>query len=72
MAIAINSGICAGSFAPTSLFGVITLRIAGQAGIELGTFVLLAVATVANLVLLVGALMFFRPRGGAAVTGGQL
>jgi di/tricarboxylate transporter len=70
MAIAINSGICAGSFAPTSLFGVITLRIAGQAGIEMGTFVLLAVATVANLVLLAGALMFFRPRGGAALTGG--
>jgi di/tricarboxylate transporter len=65
MAIAINSGICAGSFAPTSLFGVITLRIAGQAGIEMGTFVLLAVATVANLVLLVGALSFFGPRGGA-------
>jgi di/tricarboxylate transporter len=70
MAIAINSGICAGAFAPTSLFGVITLRIAGQAGIEMGTFVLLAVATVANLVLLAGALMFFRPRGGAALTGG--
>ena len=28
MAIAINSGICAGSFAPTSLFGVITYRVA--------------------------------------------
>jgi hypothetical protein len=70
MAIAINSGICAGAFAPTSLFGVITLRIAGQAGIEMGTFVLLAVATVANLVLLTGALMFFRPRGGAALHGG--
>jgi hypothetical protein len=70
MAIAINSGICAGAFAPTSLFGVITLRIAGQAGIEMGTFVLLAVATVANLVLLVGALMLFRRRDGAALTGG--
>jgi di/tricarboxylate transporter len=70
MAIAINSGICAGAFAPTSLFGVITLRIAGQAGIQMGTFVLLAVATVANLVLLVGALILFRPRDGAAPIGG--
>ena len=59
MAIAINSGICAGSFAPTSLFGVITYRIAQQAGIDVSAFVLLAVAIVANLVLLVLALMLF-------------
>ena len=59
MAIAINSGICAGSFAPTSLFGVITYQIAQQAGIDMSAFVLLAVAIVANLALLVLALMLF-------------
>ena len=67
MAIAINSGICAGSFAPTSLFGIITYGIARQAGIEVSTFVLLAVAVIANLVLLVAALALFRvpaPEGG--------
>ena len=59
MAIAINSGICAGSFAPTSLFGVITYQVAQQAGIDVSTFVLLAVAIVANLALLAPALMLF-------------
>ena len=60
MAIAINGGISAGSFAPTSLFGVITYQVAQQAGIDLNTFVLLAVATAANVVLLAGALFVFR------------
>jgi di/tricarboxylate transporter len=59
MAIAINSGICAGSFAPTSLFGVITYRVAQQAGIDVSTFVLLAVAIAANVVLLLLASMLF-------------
>jgi di/tricarboxylate transporter len=59
MAIAINSGICAGAFAPTSLFGVITHRVAREAGIEIGAAVLLAVAFVANLVLLLVALSVF-------------
>ena len=34
MAIAITSGICAGSFAPTSLFGIITYQVAQRAGID--------------------------------------
>ena len=59
MAIAINSGICAGSFAPTSLFGAITYRVAQQAGIDVSALVLLAVATVSNLALLVVALVLF-------------
>jgi di/tricarboxylate transporter len=59
MALAINSGICAGSFAPTSLFGVITYRVAQQAGIDVSTFVLLAVAIAANVVLLLLAWMLF-------------
>lgn len=60
MAIAINSGICAGSFAPTSLFGVITYRVAREAGIDVTTLQLLAVAVAANVVLLVAALALFR------------
>jgi di/tricarboxylate transporter len=63
MAIAINGGICAGSFAPTSLFGVITYRIAREAGIGVTTFQLLAVATIANVVLLVAALVLFLRSG---------
>ncbi len=59
MAIAITSGICAGSFAPTSLFGIITYQVAQRAGIDVGTFVLLAVSAVANVVLLGVAVMIF-------------
>jgi len=67
MAIAINSGISAGAFAPTSLFGIVTYRIAREAGIALNPFGLLAVAVVANLVLLAAAIAMFgstqpRPR----------
>ncbi len=60
MAIAINSGISAGAFAPTSLFGIVTYRIARQAGIDLDPFTLLAVASASNLVLLGVALVLFR------------
>lgn len=59
MAIAINSGICAGSFAPTSLFGVITHRVAQEGGIAVSRLALLGVATVANLALFVVAWMLF-------------
>ena len=60
MAIAINGGISAGSFAPTSLFGVITYQVARQAGIDVNTFVLFAVATAANVASLAGALFLFQ------------
>ncbi len=60
MAVALNSGISAGAFAPTSLFGIVTHRVARQAGIGLDAFTLLAVATAANLVLLGVALVLFR------------
>jgi di/tricarboxylate transporter len=59
MAIAINCGICAGSFSPTSLFGVITYGVAREAGIDVSPFELLAVAMVANVALLVVALVLF-------------
>jgi di/tricarboxylate transporter len=67
MAIAINGGISAGSFAPTSLFGVITYQVARQAGIEMNALVLLAVAIAANVVLLAGALFVFRSAPAATV-----
>jgi di/tricarboxylate transporter len=60
MAIAINSGIAAGGYAPTSLFGIVSYRVAREAGIDLNPFTLLAVAIAANLVLLSGALVVFR------------
>jgi hypothetical protein len=67
MAIAINGGISAGSFAPTSLFGVITYQVAQQAGIDVNTFVLLAVAIAANVALLALALFVFRSAPPATV-----
>lgn len=60
MAVALNSGISAGAFAPTSLFGIVTHRVARQAGIGLDAFTLLAVAIGTNLVLLAAALVVFR------------
>jgi di/tricarboxylate transporter len=56
MAVAINCGICAGSFAPTSLFGIITYRVASQAGIGITPGTLLTTAVVANVVLLAAAM----------------
>jgi di/tricarboxylate transporter len=62
MAIAINSGICAGSFAPTSLFGVITYTVARQSGIDVSAAALFGVAILANLVLFASALVLFTRR----------
>lgn len=59
MAIALNSGICAGSFAPTSLFGVITYSVARQAGIDVAAATLFSVAILANIVLFAAALLLF-------------
>ena len=59
MAVAINSGISAGGFAPTSLFGIVTNSTARQAGIDLNPLTLLAVAIVANLALLAAASRLF-------------
>jgi len=66
MAVALNSGISAGSFAPTSLFGVITYRVARDAGIAVSPWVLLAAAIAANVVLLGAALALFSVRGRVA------
>lgn len=62
MAIALNGGISAGAFAPTSLFGVVTHRIARDASIAVSPVVLLTASTLANLLLLAVALVVFRTR----------
>ena len=48
-----------GGFAPTSLFGIVTVTTARQAGIDLNPLTLLAAAIVANLALLVVAAWMF-------------
>ncbi len=59
MALAIGSGLSAGAFAPTSLFGIVTHGVAQQAGVELDPLVLFAVAVIANsLLLAVGFFLF--------------
>ncbi|MGV0813923.1 SLC13 family permease [Mycolicibacterium boenickei] len=59
MALSIGTGLSAGAFAPTSLFGIVTYGTAHQAGIDLNPFLLFAVALVVNLVLLVAAYVLF-------------
>jgi di/tricarboxylate transporter len=59
MGIALNSGMSTGGFAPTSLFGIVTVTTARQAGIDLNPLTLLASALIANLALLVIAAWMF-------------
>ncbi|WP_454789465.1 SLC13 family permease [Mycolicibacterium lutetiense] len=59
MALSIGTGLSAGAFAPTSLFGIVTYGTAHQAGIDLNPFVLFFVALMVNLVLLVAAYVLF-------------
>jgi di/tricarboxylate transporter len=63
MGVAINSGMSAGGFAPTSLFGIVTVTTARQAGIDLNPLTLLAAAVIANLALLLAAAWMFRGPG---------
>jgi di/tricarboxylate transporter len=68
MGIALNSGMSTGGFAPTSLFGIVTVTTARQAGIDLNPLTLLAAALISNLALLVIAAWMFPGTGVAAVT----
>lgn len=71
MAIAINAGISAGGLAPTSLFGIVSYRVAREAGIAISPLTLFGVAVVANVVLLTAAVLIFRlrtPSSSATVT----
>ena len=77
MALAIGSGISAGAFAPTSLFGIVSYGAAHQAEIDLNPLTLFAVAVIANLGLLIAAFVIFgRPklverRGATRSAGGD-
>lgn len=59
MAVALNSGMSTGGFAPTSLFGIVTVSTAAKAGIELNPLVLLGIAALASLILLIAATFMF-------------
>ncbi|MBA4085913.1 MAG: C4-dicarboxylate ABC transporter [Kytococcus sp.] len=64
MALAMGTGLSAGAFAPTSLFGIITWGTADSAGIDLNPMLLFGLALAMNLVLLAVAHLMFgrRPR----------
>lgn len=66
MGVALNSGMSTGGFAPTSLFGIVTVTTARQAGIDLNPLTLLAAALISNLALLIVAAWMFPGPGGAA------
>lgn len=59
MGIAVGSGISAGGFAPTSLFGIVTYGTAHSVGIPLNPMLLFAVALIANIVLVFAAFIIF-------------
>lgn len=59
MAVAIGSGLSAGGFAPTSLYGIVSYGTAHQANIGLNPFTLFAVAAITNIVLLSAAFFMF-------------
>src|SRR5688500_5102665 len=68
MGVALNSGMSTGGFAPTSLFGIVTVTTARQAGIDLNPLTLLAAALISNLASLILAAWMFPGPGRAAVT----
>ncbi|WP_369745143.1 SLC13 family permease [Paenarthrobacter sp. AMU7] len=59
MGLAIGSGLSAGGFAPTSLFGIVTYGTARAAGIDLDPLVLFGVALGTNILLLGAAYVLF-------------
>ncbi|MGO4145273.1 SLC13 family permease [Paenarthrobacter sp. YAF11_1] len=59
MGLAIGSGLSAGGFAPTSLFGIVTYGTARAAGIDLDPLVLFSVALGTNVLMLGAAYALF-------------
>ncbi|MGV9823830.1 SLC13 family permease [Nocardia xishanensis] len=59
MGLSIGTGLSAGAFAPTSLFGIVTYGTAQRAGVDLSPLVLFVVAVVMNLLLLATAYVLF-------------
>jgi len=70
MAVAINSGISSGGYAPTSLFGIVSHRVAREAGIEFSPYLLLGIAVACNVVLFLTAYLVFRRPAGRGADGG--
>lgn len=68
MGLAIGTGLSAGAFAPTSLFGIITYGTAHNAGIELSPMLPFVAALVINIVLLAVAFFLF---GGITLLRGR-
>lgn len=60
MGLAMATGGSAGSFAPISLFGIITTSIAGRSGIEVNPLLLFGAAIGINVVLFVAGSILFR------------
>lgn len=71
MAVSLNSGMSTGGFAPTSLFGIVTVSVASEVGIELHPLTLFGTAFVANFVLLVAATFVFPSRKVAPTFGDE-
>jgi di/tricarboxylate transporter len=59
MGLAIGSGLSAGGFAPTSLFGIVTYGTAQAAGVQLSPLSLFGVALAVNFLLLTAAYLLF-------------
>lgn len=62
MGVAVGSGVSAGGFAPTSLFGIVTYGTAHSVGIELNPLALFAIALAFNVIAVAFAFFLF---GGA-------
>lgn len=69
MGIAVGSGVSAGGFAPTSLFGIVTYGTAHSVGIDLNPLLLFAIALGFNTLAVIAA--FFMFGGGALISGHQ-
>lgn len=65
MGIALVTGGSAGGFAPTSLFGIITVGVAERGGVDLSPALLFGFVLAVNLVLLAAAMLIFRAHKGA-------
>jgi len=62
MGIAVGSGVSAGGFAPTSLFGIVTYGTAHSVGIDLNPLLLFAISLVFNTAAVLAAFFMFGGR----------
>lgn len=72
MGVSLNSGMSTGGFAPTSLFGIVTVTVANEVGVELNPLTLLGVAFAANVLLLMAATFIFPSRNAAPTASAAL